>query len=111
MTIGTKIETTLSINIGPYLVVVDVELAFENFMYFQQMVTIFVELVGVDRFHSGVDFHFDDIAKFLVRIEITLATVASKMDHLVSFIKNYCGCGGHNDNLIFAWWFNATNIV
>jgi len=111
MTIGTKIEPTLSINIGSYLIVVDVELAFENFMYFQQMVTVFVDLVGVDRFHSGVDFHFNDVANFLVRIEITLATVASKMDHLVSFIKNCCGCRGHNENSNFAWWFNATNIV
>ena len=101
MAIATKIESTFSINIGSYLVVVNVELTFKDFVNFQEVITIFVDLVDVDRFHGGIDFHFNDVAKFLVRIEITLATVASKMDHLVSFVKIRRGCRCHNEKSIF----------
>jgi hypothetical protein len=75
-TFRAEIETQLPVYVIADLVVVGVFQGFENVLNFLEVIAVVIVLADGSRIKGGIDFYFDNIAKIIFRIQISLAQIA-----------------------------------
>lgn len=86
--IAAKIESLFAIRVSPQQSAIFIEFieALEHFVKIFEVIAIFID-PGFFRRRSGVQLHLYNVARFVLRIDLTLAKIAYVTNHLATILS------------------------